>query len=120
MKQLINIGLFLTFQFCYLEWPNNNSFIFQAEYEILTKTEHLIQNLMHPIILIAIISQILILLSATFKSFNPKWNFLGIIALTPIVLLFLLVGILSLNVMIILSTIPYLFFCFLYFKYRKV
>lgn len=120
INQLINLGLLLTFQFCYLEWPNNASFIFQATYEIFTKTDQLVQNFTHPIILVGFISQILILLSVIFKKFSPKWNLIGVIALTPIVLLFFLVGILGFNLKIIISTIPYLIFCFLFFKFRRV
>ncbi len=119
MKQLINLGLLLTFQFCYLEWPNNTSFVFQAQYEIFSKTHQFARNFLHPIILIGFFSQILILLSVIFKNFNSKWNLIGVIALTPIVLLFLLVGIVSFNIKIIISTIPYLIFLILYFKFRN-
>ena len=118
MKRLINIGLLLTFQFCYLEWPNNTSFVFQAQYEIFSKTDQFLQNFSHPIILIGFISQISILLAIIFKNFNSKLNFIGILALTTVVLLFLIVGIVSFNFKIIISTIPYLIFLILCFKLR--
>ena len=119
MRKIINIGLILSFQLCYLEWPNNASFIFQAEYEIFTKTEQLIKNFMHPIILIGFASQAFILFAAIFKNFNSRLNFIGVISLTPIVLIFLAVGFISFNFKIIISTIPYMFFCFLYFKFKN-
>ncbi|UGS24879.1 hypothetical protein [Flavobacterium channae] len=116
MKRLINLGLLLSFQFCYLEWPNNTSFIFQAEYEIFRSKEHWLQNFTHPIILVGLLSQILILISIIYNDFSPKWNLLGVIALSPIVLVFVLVGLLTLNEDIIISTVPYLIFCYLFFK----
>lgn len=67
MRQIINIGLILSFQLCYLEWPNNASFIFQAEYEIFTKTEQLIKNFMHPIILIGLLLKLLFYLQLSLK-----------------------------------------------------
>ncbi|UGS19930.1 hypothetical protein [Flavobacterium cyclinae] len=119
MKRLINIGLLLTFQFCYLEWPNNSSFVFEATYKVFSNTNQLLQNLTHPIILLGLLSQLLLVMAVIFKKFSLKWNLVGVYALTPIVLLFLFVGLLSLNFKIILSTLPFLLFCFLFFKNKK-
>ena len=49
MRRLLNLLLLITFQFCYLEWPPNNSlFIYQGELEIIQKTDNLLNNLLHP------------------------------------------------------------------------
>jgi hypothetical protein len=46
MRRLLNLLLLITFQFCYLEWPPNNSlFIYQGEFEIIKKTDNLLNNL---------------------------------------------------------------------------
>lgn len=120
MKRLINLALLLAFQFCYLQWPPNNSmFIFQGEYEIFSKTNHLIDNLTHPIIISGIIAQLFLLLGAIFRNFNQKLNTLGVILLAVLALLFLLVGILSMNFKIITSTFPYLGLAFMYFVKTK-
>jgi len=91
MIKFINLALLLAFQFCYLQWPPHNSmFIFQGEYEIFSKTNHLIDNLTHPIIITGIIAQVFLLLGAIFRNFNQKLNTLGVVLLAALVLLFLL------------------------------
>lgn len=45
MKRIINLCLLLSFQFCYLEWPNKSMYVFQAEEDIFSKTESLKDNL---------------------------------------------------------------------------
>lgn len=120
MKKLINLALLIAFQFCYLQWPPNNSmFIFEGEYEIFSKTNHLIDNVTHPIILSGIIAQVFLLLGAIFTNFNRKLNTLGVVLLSALVLLFFVVGILSMNFKIIIATLPYLGLTFWYFVKTK-
>jgi hypothetical protein len=109
MKRLLNLGLLLTFLFCYLEWPPNNSmFIFQGEYEIFTKTKNWVSNFTHPLIVLGLIAQLIMIYAVITPKINTKLNHLGIIILTPIVLLFFVAGLLSLNLKIIGSTLPFL------------
>ena len=112
----IYIVLLLTFQFCYLEWPNNSIFIFQAAYVIFSKTENLLKNLFHPIILLGFITQFIILLGAIFRNSNKKIIAIPIILLTFLVLFFSFIGILSLNYKMIISTIPFLVLSFYFLK----
>jgi hypothetical protein len=59
MRRILNILLLLTFQIGYMEWPPHNSmFVFEAAYAILSKTESLISNLTHPIILLGLLAQL--------------------------------------------------------------
>ena len=116
MRKIINLLLFFAFQFCYMEWPPNNSmFVFQAEYEIFSKTESLISNIIHPIILLGLIAQIILLMGAFLPKFYKKLNTIGIIILGFLVLLFLLISILSTNIRMLLATLPYLLLCVFYF-----
>lgn len=121
MKQLLNIALLVAFLICYLEWPPHHSmFIFQAEYEIFSKTKSLIDNLTHPIILTGLIAQLLLLIAALKNNFNKKLNTLGVLLLGIVVLFFFFVGIFSVNLKISISTLPFLAFATLYFvKFRK-
>lgn len=109
MKRFINLSLLITFLFCYLEWPPNNStFIFQGEYEIFTNTKNWVSNFTHPLILLGLIAQLILIYAVINPKINAKLNHLGVLVLTPIVLLFFVVGLLSSNLKIMGSTLPFL------------
>ena len=121
MNRLLNLGLLIAFQFCYLEWPNHSMFVFEAEYDIFSKTESLFNNLMHPIILLGLITQLLLLLGFVLKYFNKKMNNIAVLLLSILVLFIFLIGILDWNYKIITSTTPFLFLAGIYFtKLRKI
>ena len=105
-SKIINLGLFLSFLICYLEWAGGNSgFIFQLEYSVFALNAN--QNTFtHPLILIPLIGQLLLLISVFYP--NKKLTLLGIILLSVLVLIILLVGILSLNIKIIASSLPFI------------
>jgi hypothetical protein len=116
MKRLLNIALLIAFQICYLEWPPHNSmFLFYGEYELFSKKEHLLENLIHPVILSGLFAQIILLFGAILPNLNKKINAIGVVLLGAVVLLFFIVGLLSLNYKIVLSTIPYLSLAVFYF-----
>ena len=120
MNRLLNLGLLIAFQFCYLEWPNHSMFVFEAEYDIFSKTESLFNNLMHPIILLGLITQLLLLLGFVLKYFNKKINNIAVLLLSILVLFIFLIGILDWNYKIITSTTPFLILAGIYFtKLRK-
>ena len=122
MRRFLNFFLFLSFQICYLEWPPHNSmFVFQAIFEILSKTENLIDNFTHPIILLGLLTQLLLLLGVLNPKMNKKINAIGILLLSLLVLLFLLISILSLNLKMFIATLPYLSITIYFFwKYKKL
>lgn len=120
MNRLINIGLLLAFGICYMEWGlDKSTFVFQAEYEILTKKEGFWQNMTHPIILAGLIGQLLLVWCAFQKTPNKKLNWLGIIILSPVVLLLLIAGLLSLRVGMILSTLPFVVLTVLFWRNNR-
>lgn len=121
MNRLLNLGLLIAFQFCFLEWPNHSMFVFEAEYDIFSKTESLFNNLMHPIILLGLITQLLLLLGFVLKYFNKKINNIAVLLLSILVLFIFLIGILDWNYKIITSTTPFLILAGIYFtKLRKI
>ena len=115
MNRLLNLGLLIAFQFCYLEWPNHSMFVFEAEYDIFSKTESLFNNLMHPIILLGLITQLLLFLGFVLKYFNKKINNIAVLLLSILVLFIFLIGILDWNYKIITSTTHFLILAVIYF-----
>ena len=74
----------------------------------------------HPLILTGLIGQLLLLYCAFKKTPNRLANSIGIIILSPVVLLAFLAGALSANVKILASTLPFIALALVYFlKYRK-
>jgi len=121
MRRLLNFLLLITFQFCYLEWPPNYSlFIYQCELEIIQKTDNLLTNLLHPVILAGLIAQIILLIGSFYPKLNNKVNALGVFLLFLLVLLFFIVSIFSRNYKIAISTLPYFIVTIIYIvNYRK-
>ncbi len=119
--RLVNLGILLAFSICYLEWGGgNSSFIFQAEYELFKKTDDLLGSLTHPLILAGLIGQILLLYSIFSKKPNRRLNTIGVLVLSPVVLLALLAGVLSLNWKMITAALPFVILTVIYFvKFRR-
>jgi hypothetical protein len=122
MRRLLNIFLLLTFQIGYLEWPPQHSmFVFEAAYEILSKTETLFSNLTHPIILLGLLAQLVLFMAAIVPKSNKKINAVGIVILGLLMLLFLLISLLSKNIKMFAAALPYLIISVYYFwNYKKI
>lgn len=120
MTRFINIALILAFMLCYTEWGQHYSaFIFQIQYEMLFNKGATSDALSHPLILAGLAGQ-LSLLYTTFTNGRPAWlNMAGILLLGMIVLLFLLIGILSANGRIILSTLPFISVVVIFFFVKR-
>lgn len=120
MKQILNLALLIAFSICYLEWPPNNSmFIFMAEYEIFANEKNWVSNFTHPIIIVGFLAQLILLYCVFNKNASHKLNSIGVLLLTPLVLLFFVIGLLSFNSKIALSSLPYLALTFIYFYWHK-
>ena len=122
MQRTINIALFVSFLFCYLEWGSNNSdFVFQMEYDVIAKSLQGI-NVLHPLIILPFLGQLLLLFTIFQKTPSQKLTFISMGLLGTLVLMILLVGILALNFRIIFSTLPFIaasVFCLIYYKRRR-
>ena len=106
--KLLNLGLVLSSLIGYLEWgQENSSFLFQAEYEVLLKLFTEPSAAMHPFTLIPLLGQLLLLLSVFQKTPNKYLSLGGFIAIALLFAMMLFVGILSMNVKIIVSTLPF-------------
>ncbi|MBP6825930.1 MAG: hypothetical protein KA165_05125 [Saprospiraceae bacterium] len=121
MLRIINIGLLIAFSLCYLEWgQGQSSFIFQVIYELFSKKSDLAGSLTHPLILAGLIGHLLLLYCIFKKTPDKRINTIGVLILSPVVLLVLLAGALSMNLKIVASSLPFTILSVLYFlKYRK-
>jgi len=108
MQRLINFGLLVSSLFCYLEWADRSAFLFQVEYGLFFKATQTIESLVHPLILIPLLGQLILLFALIKRQQNFKLTFIGMTLLSLLVLVIFLAGILSMNVKIIVSTVPFI------------
>ena len=102
-------ALFISSFFVYLSWIKNSSaFLFQMEYEILAKLFSNPLSVLHPFTIIPLIGQILLLISLLQKQPNNLLMKLGISSLLFLIGFIFIVGLLSLQLTIIISTVPFI------------
>ena len=120
MTRLINIGLLLSFSICYLEWGGgNSSFLFQVEYVLFTKQADFLATITHPIIMFGLIGQLLLIISLIMSTPKKIINHIGVLMLSAIVLLVLVAGLLSFNIRIVASTLPFISLSVMYVIYYR-
>lgn len=119
LPKLINIALLVTSLLCYLEWGGGNSgFLFQLEYELF-KQDDLVHSFTHVMVLAPLAGQLLLLLTVFQKIPGRRLTATGIGLLSVLVLMIFLVGILSLNYKIVLSTLPFIASSVVFIMKRK-
>ena len=108
--KILNTLLVLSSLIGYLEWSGNNQlFIFEAEMEIILKLFTDTNSVIHPLIIIPIGGQILLVVTLFQKKANKIMTYLSIAMLGCLLYLMLFIGIFSFNYKIIISTRPFLF-----------
>ena len=110
MKLKLYLAALFTSSFCvYLSWSKTSSaFLFQMEYEILAKLFSNPLSVLHPFTIIPLIGQILLLISLLQKQPNNLLMKLGISSLLFLIGFIFIVGLLSLQLTIIISTVPFI------------
>ncbi|MCC7307834.1 MAG: hypothetical protein IT173_09715 [Acidobacteria bacterium] len=108
-SKILNGLLILTSLVGYLEWgAGNSSFLFQAEYEVLRKLFTDPMSAVHPFTLIPLLGQVM-LLATIFQKKPSRWlTIIGIVCLSLLLLLMFLIGLISFNFKILLSTVPFI------------
>jgi hypothetical protein len=103
-----------------MEWGTTNSgFIFQMEYEFFRRGNDIAGSFAHPLILLPFLGQVVLLVS-TLLLLHKRWTLIGLLLLSPLVIMILLAGSLSLNVKTIVSTLPFVIISILFIRsYRK-
>ena len=93
----------------YLEWgKSNNIFLYKAEKEILVKLFTNPSSVIHPLILLPLFGQMILLFTLFQKSPSKLLTLLGLFSLAMLFVVMLFIGLISKNYKIILSTIPFL------------
>lgn len=109
MKKLLNLLLIITSLFGYLEWGKDNSaFLFQTEYEIITKLFTEPASVMHPLVVLPLLGQLLLLITL-FQKEPGKWlTFIGMACIGLLLGLMFFIGIIGPDIKILASTVPFM------------
>lgn len=101
----------------YLEWPgNNHGFLIVMQYEIIFGKYFNIKNFFHPAIFLPLIGELLLIINL-FQAKPSKLLLLtGMVCLSVIMLIIFIVGIASLNIKVLASSIPFLVIAFIILK----
>ena len=107
--KILAILLILTSLVGYLEWGGNNHlFLFQAEKDIILKLINDTASVMHPFVLLPLIGQIILALTLFIQKPSKYLTYIGMSCLGVLLMFMFMIGIISLNFKILLSSIPFL------------
>ncbi len=110
MKKAVNLLVLFTSMLGYLEWgKDQHRFIFSIYLEIIQKFISNPISVLHPLIILPFIGQMLLLISIFYKTPNKLMSLIGLALLSSIILVLLIVGILTVNVKIMGSCLPFIF-----------
>lgn len=114
MKQkLLNLGVIITSLMGYLAWgKDNNMFLFQMEAEIVEKLSSSPGSVLHPLIVLPLFGQLLLVITL-FQARPGKWlTYAGIACLGLLLGFMFIIGIIGFQYKIFLSTLPFLIVAF--------
>ncbi|HRG58810.1 MAG TPA: hypothetical protein PK323_07600 [Bacteroidia bacterium] len=101
--------LVLSSLFGYLSWgTNQSSFLYQIEWETIKKLFIHTSSIIHPLTIIPLIGQLMLLGNLFQKKTSNKLGLIGISCLGVLFVFMLLVGMLSKQVSIVFSCLPFL------------
>ena len=107
--KILNALLIVTSLLGYLEWGGgNNILLFQGEADIILKLFTNPKSVAHPFILMPLLGQLLLLLTIFQKTPSRILTYIGIGSLGLLLGFMFIIGIISMNFKILLSTIPFL------------
>ncbi len=112
--KILNFLAILTSLLGYLEWGKDKKlWLFQAESEIISKLFTNPSSVIHPLIILPLIGQILLLFTLFQKSPSKILTFLSLGGLGVLLVFLFFIGIISFNLKILFSTIPFLIVAYL-------
>jgi CHASE2 domain-containing sensor protein len=118
--KLLNIALILTSFIGYLEWGTDmHMFLIEGEIDVLIKAFSDFASIVHPLILLPLFGQLVLVFTLFQKKPNKRLTYIGMICIAILLVFVFLIGAISFNYKILLSAIPYLLVMFLVFKYYK-
>jgi hypothetical protein len=119
-SKILNALLILTSLVGYLEWgKKKETFLFQAEAEILMKLFSNPESVIHPFTLLPMFGQILLLITLFQKSPGKILTYIAMACIGLLLVFMFVIGMISLNVKILISTIPFLITAFLTIRHHR-
>ena len=120
MRIILGLSVIVSFSICYMEWSGGNkAFLAEAEYEILFKQKNFLHSLFHPLILSGVTGQLLILYYALISNKRLWLLITGTLILSVVPAMILLSAILSMNIKMSLSVIPFIISSIINLRYNK-
>ncbi|MBA4241066.1 MAG: hypothetical protein C0448_10085 [Sphingobacteriaceae bacterium] len=118
----LNLLLIITSLLGYLEWGGGNHiFLFTGEIEIIQKLFTNPTSIIHPFTLIPLMGQILLLITLFQKTPSKILTYISIAGLSLLLGFMFIIGLMSMNFKIIISTIPFIVVSILAIRhYRKI
>jgi hypothetical protein len=108
-EKMLSVLLILTSLLGYLQWGNNQHlFLLQAEGEILIKLWTEPKSVLHPLILLPMLGQILLTISVFQRTPSRIFIYLGIASLSILLGFMFFIGVMSFNIKILASSLPFL------------
>ena len=108
MQRVINILIILTSWLGYLEWGGSQSaFLIEVEWLLLSGQSASASDFAHPIIFLPLTGQVLGLIALLQKKPSRRLTTIGLVLIAILLLLVVVVGLISLNLRIFGSTLPF-------------
>ncbi len=119
-SKILNFLLVLTSLIGYLEWGEKQKlFLFQAEYEILSKLFKDPFSVLHPFTIIPLAGQALLLSTLFQKIPNKAITYISIAGIGLLFGLMFIVGLISLKFKILFSTLPFITMAIITIRFHK-
>lgn len=107
--KILNFVLIVSSLFGYLAWGGNHHlYLFQAEAEIISKLFTDPLSVLHPFTIFPMLGQLLLLVTLFQKKPSRVLTIISLIGLGILLALMCFIGIISSNLKIIISTLPFL------------
>jgi hypothetical protein len=118
--KILNILLIFTSLIGYLEWGGGHqAFLFQAEAEVVTKIFSDPASILHPLTILPMFGQVLLFITLFQRVPGKLLTYTGIVCLGLLLSFMFVIGLISLNFKIILSTIPFLVVAAITIRYLR-
>ena len=119
-SKLLNLGLLITSLLGYHEWGgDNSSFIFQMEWEVISKMLGDFSAGNSPFVIIPLLGQILLAFTLFQKTPSRRLTYIGIGMLGLLLFFIFLIGIMTLNYKTVLSFLPFVFLVVITIKHHR-
>jgi hypothetical protein len=118
-SKILNALLILTSLMGYLEWGKDNRvFLFQAEGQILLRMINEPVAVAHPFTILPMLGQFILLITLLQKNPGKILTYTGMIGIGVLLAFMFVIGLISFNGKILISTLPFLVVAFLTIRHH--